>query len=80
MTSCSVSWGNGVYLAELSFKIIADTNFDQAEALMIAASKAGLHLESVGKFGGADVSLGNVKAPMADLSATYRNSFADTFA
>lgn len=32
MTSCSVSWGNGVYLAELSFKIIADTDFSKAEA------------------------------------------------
>ena len=54
-------------------------NFDQAEALMIAASEAGLHLESVGKFGGDQVSLGGVTAPLADLSATYRGTFAETF-
>ncbi|MEM5521685.1 phosphoribosylformylglycinamidine synthase subunit PurL [Sulfitobacter sp. AS59] len=55
-------------------------NFDQAEALMIAASQAGLHLESVGKFGGDQVSLGGVTAPLAELSATYRGTFAETFA
>jgi phosphoribosylformylglycinamidine synthase II len=55
-------------------------NFDQAEALMIAASEAGLHLESVGKFGGDQVNLGGVTAPLADLSATYRGTFAETFA
>ncbi len=55
-------------------------NFDQAEALMIAASQVGLHLESVGKFGGDQVSLGGVTAPLAELSATYRGAFAETFA
>ncbi|WP_341234422.1 phosphoribosylformylglycinamidine synthase subunit PurL [uncultured Sulfitobacter sp.] len=55
-------------------------NFDQAEALMIAASQAGLHLESVGKFGGDQVSLGGVTVPLAELSATYRGAFAETFA
>ncbi|MCX8227133.1 MAG: phosphoribosylformylglycinamidine synthase subunit PurL [Sulfitobacter sp.] len=55
-------------------------NFDQAEALMIAASQLGLHLESVGKFGGDQVSLGGVTAPLAELSATYRGAFAETFA
>jgi len=69
-----------VLFGEDQARYLIACNFDQAEALMIAASKAGLHLESVGKFGGEDVSLGNVKAPMADLSATYRNSFADIFA
>jgi phosphoribosylformylglycinamidine synthase subunit PurL len=55
-------------------------NFDQAEALMIAAAQAGLHLESVGKFGGDQVSLGGVTVPLAELSATYRGAFAETFA
>ena len=55
-------------------------NFEQAEALRIAASQAGLHLESVGKFGGDQVTLGGVTAPLAELSATYRNTFAETFA
>ena len=55
-------------------------NFDQAEALMIAAANAGLHLESVGKFGGDQVSLGGITAPLADLSASYRGAFAEAFA
>jgi phosphoribosylformylglycinamidine synthase subunit PurL len=55
-------------------------NFDQAEALMTAASAAGLTLTSVGKFGGDVVRFGTVEAPLADLSETYRSAFADTFA
>lgn len=55
-------------------------NFDQAEALMIAAGASGLHLEAVGKFGGDQISLGGNKAPLAELSATYRGAFADAFA
>ena len=55
-------------------------NFDQAEALMIAAGAAGLTITTVGKFGGSDVSFGGASAPLADLSEIYRTSFADTFA
>lgn len=55
-------------------------NFDQAEALMSAASAAGLTLESVGKFGGTDVTFGGTSAPLADLAKTYNDTFADTFA
>jgi len=52
-------------------------NFDQAEALMIAAGKAGVHLASVGRFTGDAVRFGRVKAPLAELSALYRGAFAD---
>ncbi len=55
-------------------------NFDQAEALMIAAGRAGVPLTTVGKFGGSDVTFGTTSAPLADLSAIYRDTFADTFA
>ena len=55
-------------------------NFDQAEALMIAASRAGVTVTSVGKFGGSDVTFGGISAPLAELSDTYRNTFAATFA
>ncbi len=51
-------------------------NFDAAEALMVEAGKAGVTLETVGRFGGEAVSFGNASAPLAALSATYRNSFA----
>ncbi|MEM9968030.1 MAG: phosphoribosylformylglycinamidine synthase subunit PurL [Pseudomonadota bacterium] len=50
-------------------------NFDQAEALMIAASAAGLPLASVGKFGGEEVNFGGSRAALSDLSALYRSSF-----
>ncbi|MCX7559485.1 phosphoribosylformylglycinamidine synthase subunit PurL [Sulfitobacter sp. F26204] len=55
-------------------------NFDQAEALMIAASSAGLTLTTVGKFGGNLVSFGGVGAPLEELARIYRNSFEETFA
>ena len=50
--------------------------FDQAEALMVAAGKAGVPVATVGKFGGAAVSFGGDSAPMAELSALYRQAFA----
>jgi phosphoribosylformylglycinamidine synthase len=55
-------------------------NFDQAEALMVAASSAGVSIETVGKFGGSDISFGSKSAAMSDVTALYRNTFADTFA
>jgi len=55
-------------------------NFDQAEALMIAAGHAGLTLQSVGKFTGQTVRLGAASAPLEELSALYRRSFAEAVA
>jgi phosphoribosylformylglycinamidine synthase len=55
-------------------------NFDKAEALMLAAGKAGVPIQTVGKFAGDTVWLGNVSAPLAALSALYRRSFSDHFA
>ncbi len=54
-------------------------NFDQAEALMIAAAQEGVKIETVGRFTGSDVSFGGISASLEDLSALYRNSFANTF-
>ena len=50
-------------------------NFDQAEALMMAAGQAGVTLHTVGKFTGQTVSLGGFKAPLEDLSTLFRSSF-----
>ncbi|WP_370226025.1 phosphoribosylformylglycinamidine synthase subunit PurL [Pararhodobacter marinus] len=50
-------------------------SFDRAEALMVAASAAGVTLTSVGKFGGDTVSMGASSAPLAELSALYRGAF-----
>ncbi len=51
-------------------------NFDQAEALMIAAGQAGVPLVSVGRFTGDSVRIGNSEAPLSELTETFRNSFA----
>ncbi len=49
--------------------------FDQAEALMIAAGRAGVVVHSVGRFGGDSVRIGGSEAPLATLSALYRGAF-----
>jgi phosphoribosylformylglycinamidine synthase len=54
-------------------------NFDQAEALMIEAGRAGVTLQSVGRFTGDTVRFGSVEAPLSDLSQTYRSAFASIF-
>ncbi|MGR3713754.1 MAG: phosphoribosylformylglycinamidine synthase subunit PurL [Shimia sp.] len=51
-------------------------NFDQAEALMINAQQAGVPITSVGRFTGDTVKLGASEAPLAELSDTFRSSFA----
>ncbi len=53
-------------------------NFDQAEALMIAASEAGVPIATVGRFGGDAVTFGDFSAPLAELSETFRSSFEAT--
>ncbi|MBY6134318.1 phosphoribosylformylglycinamidine synthase subunit PurL [Nocardioides marinus] len=51
-------------------------NFDQAEALMLAAGQAGVTLTTVGKFGGDSVKFGNSEAPLSELTEIFRSSFA----
>ena len=51
-------------------------NFDQAEALMIAAGPAGVPLVSVGRFTGETVRFGGSEAPLSELADTFRSSFA----
>jgi phosphoribosylformylglycinamidine synthase subunit PurL len=50
-------------------------NFDEAEALMVAAGQTGVALESVGRFTGHAVRLGGSEAPLAELAEIYRTSF-----
>ena len=54
-------------------------NFDQAEALMIAAGQAGVTLASVGRFTGDAVRMGRSDAPLSELSEVFRSSFGATF-
>ncbi|WP_170480364.1 phosphoribosylformylglycinamidine synthase subunit PurL [Ruegeria arenilitoris] len=51
-------------------------NFDQAEALMIAAGQAGVPMVSVGRFTGDSVKIGSSEAPLSELAQTFRSSFA----
>ncbi|KIC37402.1 phosphoribosylformylglycinamidine synthase subunit PurL [Leisingera sp. ANG-M7] len=51
-------------------------NFDQAEALMLAAGQAGVIITTVGKFGGDMVKIGTSEAPLAELKDIFRSSFA----
>ncbi|HHI70930.1 MAG TPA: phosphoribosylformylglycinamidine synthase II, partial [Rhodobacteraceae bacterium] len=53
-------------------------NFDQAEALMIAADQAGVPIATAGRFGGDAVTFGGASAPLAELSGTYRRAFIET--
>ncbi|MFX0545802.1 phosphoribosylformylglycinamidine synthase subunit PurL [Roseovarius sp. S1116L3] len=55
-------------------------NFDQAEALMTEAAKAGVTVTSVGKFTGDAVRMGSSKAPLDELSHIFRASFTERFA
>ncbi len=55
-------------------------NWDQAEALMVAAGQAGLPLETVGKFAGSSVRFGKAEAPLADLAEIWHTSFAGQLA
>ena len=55
-------------------------NFDQAEALMIAAGQTRVNITSVGKFTGDHVWFGNSGAPLDELSGVFRSAFANAVA
>jgi len=55
-------------------------NFDQAEALMIAANQAGVTLTTVGKAGGDLITFGSQNALLSDLSGIFRTSFENAVA
>ncbi|EEX10939.1 phosphoribosylformylglycinamidine synthase II [Ruegeria lacuscaerulensis ITI-1157] len=81
--------GVGVHLDDAATEILfgedqgrylVACNFDQAEALMIAAGQAGVPITSVGRFTGDTVRIGSSEAPLAELSTIYRTSFAEAVA
>ncbi|MEO0665376.1 MAG: AIR synthase related protein, partial [Pseudomonadota bacterium] len=55
-------------------------SFDKAEALMVAASQAGVPITTVGRFSGTDVKMGRSSAPLAELSEVFMTSFAQAVA
>ncbi|MEX0310832.1 MAG: phosphoribosylformylglycinamidine synthase subunit PurL [Tateyamaria sp.] len=81
--------GVGVHLDDASTEVLfgedqarylVACNFDQAEALMIAAGQAGVPLTSVGRFTGETVKIGSSEAPLAELTEVFRQSFATAVA
>ncbi len=54
-------------------------NFDQAEALMVAAGQVGVTVQMVGRFGGDSLRMGRSETPLAELCAVHRDSFAQIF-
>ena len=70
----------GQLFGEDQARYLVACNFDKAEALMVAASGAGVPIRSVGRFTGDSVKLGNAEAPLADLVALYRGAFAQALA
>jgi phosphoribosylformylglycinamidine synthase II len=55
------------------------TSFDKAEALMVAAGKAGVPMLSVGRVGGDTVRFGASEAPLAELRGIWAGAFAEHF-
>jgi phosphoribosylformylglycinamidine synthase II len=55
-------------------------NFDQAEALMIAAAQAGVKLATIGKAGGDQITFGGQSAPLSELGDIFRTSFESAVA
>ncbi|WP_419739659.1 phosphoribosylformylglycinamidine synthase subunit PurL [Ruegeria sp.] len=81
--------GVGVHLDDASTEVLFGEdqaryliacNFDQAEALMIAAGQAGVPLTSVGRFTGDSVKIGSSEAHLAELTEVFRQSFATAVA
>ncbi|MDF1855461.1 phosphoribosylformylglycinamidine synthase subunit PurL [Pseudooceanicola sp.] len=50
-------------------------DFDQAEALMVAAGQAGVPIAHIGRFGGEMVQFGDSAAPLAELATLFRGTF-----
>ncbi|KMW56619.1 Phosphoribosylformylglycinamidine synthase, synthetase subunit [Candidatus Rhodobacter oscarellae] len=73
---CLDSGDTAELFAEDQARYLVACNFDQAEALMIAAGQAGVPIASVGRFTGSSVRYGASEAPLEELSAVFRGAFA----
>jgi phosphoribosylformylglycinamidine synthase subunit PurL len=71
--------GTEILFGEDQARYLVACNFDQAEALMMAAGQANVPIAFVGRFTGSTMRIGTSEAPLAELSATYRATFAATF-
>ena len=69
-----------VLFGEDQARYLVACNFDQAEALMLAAGQAGVPIVSVGRFTGDSVKFGGSDAALSELTQLHRSSFAGHFA
>ncbi|MFC4668689.1 phosphoribosylformylglycinamidine synthase subunit PurL [Seohaeicola nanhaiensis] len=72
--------GTAQLFGEDQARYLVACSAEDAKALTEAAAKAGVPLATVGRFGGKTVALGGAEAPLAELSALYRGSFAKAVA
>lgn len=70
---------NETLFGEDQARYLVACNFDQAEALMSAASQAEVKLTTVGKFGGNSVKFGSSSSELSELCTLYKTAFADKF-
>ncbi len=69
-----------VLFGEDQARYLIACDFDRAEALMVAAGRAGVPLVCAGRFGGGRVGIGSASVPLDELSMLYRSAFAEAFA
>ena len=74
-----VTEATAALFAEDQARYLIACDFDQAEALMTTAARAGVPLTSVGRFSGDKVRFGRCEAPLAMLSDIFRLTFGATF-
>jgi phosphoribosylformylglycinamidine synthase len=67
------------YFGEDQARYLISTNFDRAEALMVAAGQAGVPLATIGHVGGDTVTFGTSQAPLAELADIWRGAFGEYF-
>ncbi|MFA7433044.1 MAG: phosphoribosylformylglycinamidine synthase subunit PurL [Gemmobacter sp.] len=70
----------GELYGEDQARYLVACGFDQAEALMVAAGRAGVPVQVVGRFCGDKVRIGGAEAPLAELDAIWRGAFAAALA
>jgi phosphoribosylformylglycinamidine synthase len=65
----------GQLFGEDQARYLIACSFDQAEALMAAASQAGVPIAQVGRFGGDSITFGGDSGFLSDLGILYRTAF-----
>ncbi|WP_127902798.1 phosphoribosylformylglycinamidine synthase subunit PurL [Solirhodobacter olei] len=65
----------GFLFGEDQARYLVSCSFDQAEALTVAAGRAGVPITAVGRFGGETVKIGGSEAPLAELTEIYETAF-----